>query len=77
MEAKSSDFVVLCAFAANLLIAVSKFTAAFFTGSSAILSEGIHSLVDTSDQLLLLWGRKRSDRPPDENHPFGHGLEIY
>lgn len=68
---------IYSALAANILIAVTKFIAGAFTNSSSMIAEGIHSVVDTTDQLLLLYGLKRSRKPPDQYRPFGYGKELY
>ena len=75
--ASGSKKVIYAAMIGNGLIAVAKFVGASITGSSAMLSEGIHSLVDTGNQSLLLYGIARSKRPADEKHPFGYASEIY
>ena len=75
--ASGSKKVIYAAMIGNGLIAVAKFVGAAITGSSAMLSEGIHSLVDTGNQGLLLYGIARSKRPADEKHPFGYASEIY
>jgi cation diffusion facilitator family transporter len=69
--------VIYAALAGNLMIALTKFAAAWWTGSSAMLSEGVHSVVDTSNQMLLLYGIHQSSKPRDEDHPLGHGRELY
>ena len=75
--AAGSKKVILAALIGNGLISITKFTAAAMTGSSAMMSEGVHSLVDTGNQVLLLYGLKAAKKPADENFPFGHGKEIY
>jgi cation diffusion facilitator family transporter len=75
--ASHSKSAVVVAGAANLGIAAVKLAAAAVTGSASMLSEGIHSIVDTLDQALLLLGMRLSKRPPDARHPFGHGHEVY
>jgi cation diffusion facilitator family transporter len=69
--------VIIAALLGNSAVAVTKFIAAAHTGSSAMFSEGVHSVVDTGNQVLLLWGLRQAQKPPDAQFPFGHGKEIY
>lgn len=77
MSSSNSKNAIMAALVGNALVATTKFIAGFFTGSSAMFAEGIHSVVDTGNQVLLLHGIKQAKRPADENFPFGHGKEIY
>jgi cation diffusion facilitator family transporter len=77
MASASSKKVIVAALIGNYLIALTKFAAFFVTRSSAMLSEGVHSVVDTGNQILLLYGLRRARRPADELFPFGHGKEVY
>jgi cation diffusion facilitator family transporter len=72
-----SQKVIYAALLGNLLVAITKFAAFGVTGSSAVLSEAVHSLVDTGNELLLLYGLRRSRVRPDRAHPLGHGRELY
>jgi len=77
VSSSSSKRVVYVAIAANVAIAASKYIAALLTGSSAMMAEAFHTTVDAGNELLLVIGIKRSERPPDELHPFGHGKALY
>lgn len=74
---KENRVTVYAAIAANAAIAITKFVAAAISGSSALFSEGLHSIVDTGDGLLLLLGLRLSKRPATPRHPYGHGAEVY
>ena len=74
---ESSKTSIYAAMAANIAIGIAKFVGAAISGSSAMLSEGIHSVVDSTNEILLLYGLKQSEIAPDEKHPLGHGQEIY
>lgn len=75
--ASESKKIIIAALIGNTLISIMKFIAASMTGSSAMLSEGIHSIVDTGNKILILYGLKRAAQPTSTQFPFGHGKEIY
>lgn len=74
---ESSPIAIIAAIIGNILIGIVKFVAAAISGSSAMIAEGIHSLVDSGDGMLVLYGLKASKRRPDIEHPFGYGKELY
>ncbi len=76
-SSNSSKTTVYVALAGNTLVAITKLAAAAWTGSSSMLSEGVHSIVDTGNEILLLYGYRRAERPPDARHPLGYGRELY
>src|SRR5436190_18508866 len=76
-EGTATKMTVWAALLGNFLVAITKIAAALFSGSSAMLSEAVHSIVDTGNEALLLYGMRRSRRRPDAAHPFGYGRELY
>lgn len=72
-----SRITILYALAANIVLAIAKLVAGLLTGSAALLAEAAHSIADTIDQLALLWSLRMGRRPPDDEHPFGHGMERF
>ncbi len=77
MSVGSSKKSIYAAMAANVAIGIAKFAGAYISGSSAMLSEGIHSVVDSVNEVLLLYGLKQSESPPDERYPLGRAQELY
>src|SRR3989442_8479888 len=77
MASSESNRVIFAALLGNVLVALTKFAAAAITGSSAMASEAVHSLLDTGNELLLLHGLRPAAKPADADHPFGHGRELY